>query len=216
MIKNIQEKKNEILFVIKNEIQEIDAKYRTGKSLDKYRIVLNNRKLENNVKDYISNYLSDIYDTLIAWDMNKRGAKILKLPEIIQSFKKNTECFMELEGIGTDITKIKESDLETIKIILCKLYYKLDLMKSGARLVSFSKTMHFIFPNLFMPMDRQNTLRYFYSNYNESFNKYFEIFTFFLSIAHEEIEWKEIIGKEQWNTTIPKIIDNAIILQMKK
>jgi hypothetical protein len=34
------------------------------------------------------------------------------------------------------------------------------------------------------------------------------------SIAHENIDRNKIIGKNEWNTTIPKIIDNAIILKM--
>ena len=34
-------------------------------------------------------------------------------------------------------------------------------------------------------------------------------------IAHEDIEWNKIIEKKKWNTTIPKTIDNAIILKMQ-
>jgi hypothetical protein len=214
MIKNIQKKKEEILEIIQDKIHIIDEKYRSGKSLDRYKIVLKNRKQEKNIKKYLSNdsYLFDIYKTLEAWDMNKRGAKLRKLSEIKQSLMKNIDYFLEIEKIGTDIVKI---NLDRIKPILQKLYNEIHLMESNARLVSFSKTLHFIFPNLFMPMDRQNTLSYFYSNPNdESFNKYFEIFSFCYDISREDINWNKIIEKKEWNTTIPKIIDNAIILRM--
>jgi hypothetical protein len=214
MIENIQVKKGEIIDIINNKINLIDSKYRKGKSLDRYKTVLNNRRIEKNVQKYLynENYLSDIYKTLEAWDMNKRGAKLNKLSEIKSSVKDNIKYFIELENLGANILNI---NLEEIKPIVKKLYNNLDIMKSNSKLVSFSKTLHFIFPHLFMPMDRKNTLNFFYSNSTtESFNKYYEIFMFCNSITHENIDWNKIIGKNEWNTTIPKIIDNAIILKM--
>jgi len=213
MIKDIQNKRNEIIEVIKNKIIEMDQRYRTGKSLDRYNIVFKNRKNEKNVIAYLSNddYLLDIYKTLEAWDMNKRGAKLRKLSEIKKSFNKNIDYFSEIENMGANIIEI---DLEKLKPIIQNLYNELYIMESGGKLVSFTKTLHFIFPHLFMPMDRQNTLQYFYGNTNESFNKFFEIFSLSYDIAHEEINWQKIIKNNGWNKTIPKIIDNAVILKM--
>jgi hypothetical protein len=65
-----------------------------------------------------------------------------------------------------------------------------------------------------MPMDRTNTLEYFYNNTGESVNKFLEILEFSYKLTKEEIEWKKYLNKGKWNTTIPKIIDNAIILKM--
>ena len=178
MIKNIPEKKKEILETLKNKIHTIDENYRSGKPLTKYKTVLENRKSEKDVRKYLlnENNVSDIYKTLEAWDMNKRGAKLRKVSEIKQSFEENIDCFIELEKMGADILEI---NLEKIKPILEKLYNKLHIMESKAKLVSFSKTLHFIFPNLFMPMDRKNTLNYFYSNFmDESFDKYYKILSF--------------------------------------
>lgn len=216
MINNIQKRKEEILETLKNKIHTIDENYRSGKSLEKYKAVLKNRKSEKDVRKYLlnENNVFDIYKTLEAWDMNKRGAKLRKVSEIKLSFEKNIGYFIKLEKMGDDILKI---NLENIKPILEELYDKLHIMESEAKLVAFSKTLHFIFPNLFMPMDRKNTLNYFYSNSMDvSFDKYYEIFSFSYDIAHENVEWNKIIGKEKWNTTIPKIIDNAIILKMQE
>lgn len=209
---DILEKKDKIIEIINTKINSMDTFYRTGKSLERYLLVLNNRKNESNVKKYLSNdtYLTDIYKTLSAWDMNKRGAKLNKLSEIKQSISDNMELFLEIERMNANIIDINFMNLLPI---VKKLYAKLCIMESGGKLVSFSKTLHFIFPHLFMPMDRQNTLMYIYNNTSESYNKFVEIFSLSYYIAQENINWKNIIGKNKWNTTIPKIIDNAILLR---
>jgi hypothetical protein len=212
MMQNIQRRQKEIIEIIKTKINCIDENYRSLKSLNIYKTVLQNRKDTKNVKEYLlnENYISDIRKILEAWGMNKRRAKLRELSEIKQSFADNINCFVELEKLGADILTI---DIEKTKPILECLYNSLRIMKSKSRLVSFSKTLHFVFPDLCMPMDRTNTLDYFYNNTSESFNKYYEIFEFSSAIAREGIEWNNIIGKGEWNTTIPKIIDNAIILK---
>jgi hypothetical protein len=210
------EKREEIIEIIKDKINDIDQIYRTGKSLDRYITVLINRKNEKKVEKYLTNddYLKDIYKTLEAWDMNKRGAKLRKLSQIKQSFNKNMDYFIEIENMGANIIGI---NIENVKPVVKNLFNELYLMESNSKLVSFSKTLHFIFPYLFMPMDGQNTLKYFYNNASESFEKYFDIFSFFYDIAHEEIDWQKIVNdKNKWNTTIPKIIDNAIIIKMSQ
>jgi hypothetical protein len=214
MIKNIERKKLEIIDIINYKIHEIDEKYRKGESLDKYKTVLNNRKKEKSVRAYLSNdkYISDIYQTLKAWDMNKRAAKLKEPSEIKKSFIENMDYFIQIEKIGEDILEI---NIENIIPIIKELYKKLRIMESSSRLVSFSKTLHFIFPKLFMPIDRRNALQYFYNDQaNESFKKYLDIFSFGYDIAHENLDWDKIVGKKEWNTTIPKILDNAVILRM--
>lgn len=52
----------------------------------------------------------------------------------------------------------------------------MELMESGGRLVSNSKAMHLILPNLIMPMDSANILKFFYGNVSESKDKFLEIF----------------------------------------
>ena len=82
-------------------------------------------------------------------------------------------------------------------------------MNSKGRLVSNSKIMHFILPHLVMPMDRKNTLMFFYNNTGESKNKFLEIFESSWYIA-KRMNLSYYLD-DDWNRTIPKIIDNAII-----
>ena len=88
-------------------------------------------------------------------------------------------------------------------------------MKTGGKLVSNSKLLHFLFPSLLMPMDRANTLSDFYRNAGESINKYIEITKFCFEITNMPENWENYLGNG-WNTTVPKMMDNAIILLMEK
>jgi len=64
-------------------------------------------------------------------------------------------------------------------------------------------------------MDGANTLQYFYGNANESTDKYIEIIELSYEIIGMNENWWKYLDKG-WNTTIPKMIDNAIILLIGK
>jgi len=126
-------------------------------------------------------------------------------------FKKNlVSCIPELLQLE-EIEKSNECDIYRLLQALNSTYNKMDLMKTDSKLVSNSKLLHFLFPNICMPMDRNNTLTYFYKNTGESENKFLEIIQF----SHELMKNnQDLTGflDDNWNTSIPKLIDNAIIL----
>jgi len=64
-------------------------------------------------------------------------------------------------------------------------------------------------------MDRANTLSYFYGNTSESLDKYIEIIKFSFEIMKKPENWENYLDNG-WNTTVPKMIDNAIILWVGK
>ena len=63
-----------------------------------------------------------------------------------------------------------------------------------------------------MPMDRQNTLRFFFGNTNESESYFLKIFGYSYEIA-KKIDLRQFLDKT-WNLSVPKVIDNAIISKM--
>jgi hypothetical protein len=72
--------------------------------------------------------------------------------------------------------------------------------------------MHFILPDLVMPMDRQNILTFFFGNTNESGSHFLKILCYSREIA-QKIELCQFLDKE-WNISVPKIIDSSIISKM--
>jgi len=85
-------------------------------------------------------------------------------------------------------------------------------MKTSGRLVSNSKVMHFVLPDLVMPMDRENTLRFFFGNTGESPSRFLDIMDCSYHVARK-IDLRRFLDKK-WNQSITKVVDNAIISAM--
>lgn len=212
MNKDWDEKRKEILETIKTQIKKINETYRSGPDYYFYKKILHQRKQYQYIECFLKEdyNIEILYATLVAWDMNSRGAKMLYYDEFKENIMECSDKFKQLEII----TQVQDYQcfFKLIFPTLKNLYDKLNLMKTDGKLVSNSKLLHFLFPDIFMPMDRTNTLMYFYGNTSESYNKFEEItkFTFSFMNDHrgELIEFLD----DQWNTTIPKLIDNAIIL----
>ena len=152
-----------------------------------------------------------LYATLVSWDMNSRGAKMKYFTEFRASILSSLRQLSELEVWE----RSGNLNSTTSMLILRNVYDSLNLMKSGGKLVSNSKLLHFLFPNSYMPMDRNNTLFYFYGNTGESPNKYAEIIELSFEIMNMAENWGTYLDSN-WNRTVPKMIDNAIILLVGK
>lgn len=182
--------------------------YRKGPDLYFYKRVSEIRKKSALRRLFEDTYFFELlYATLTAWDMNARGAKMKYYDEFKQNLYKNKDLFFELEKFK--LSQLTNEQFLEVKEKLGNLYDNLHLMKTGGRLVSNSKIMHFILPDLIMPMDRQNTLRFFFGHTLESRNKFLTIFECSYLIASK----LNVAGlfDSNWNFSIPKIIDNAII-----
>ena len=157
-------------------------------------------------------YLEAIYATLVSWGMNNRRAKMKYFDKFKTAILKNKKSLLSLEGHELD--QLTQNEFAAVKRTCDKIYSNMDIMDSAGKLVSNSKTMHFILPDLIMPMDRQNTLEFFFGNGSESKRRFLTIFQSSYLIA-KTIDLKPLTD-EKWNLSIPKIIDNAIMSYMTK
>ncbi|MGB2807490.1 MAG: hypothetical protein WBC22_07110 [Sedimentisphaerales bacterium] len=212
MIKEHEKKIKQIVECIKNNrIQEIDEKFGNGPELYFYKKVINLRNGSKNIESFLRDErnLEIVYATLVAWGMNSQAAKMKYFDE----FKANIlSCKKEIEQLES-FWENGNIDMEEMNCCLRETYEKLHLMKGKAKLVSNSKLLHFLFPEKLMPMDGKHTLHYF--NAGESVNKYLEIIEFSFEIMDMEDNWQKYLSGD-WNTTVPKMIDNAIILLVGK
>ncbi|MDR0704972.1 MAG: hypothetical protein LBF88_08290, partial [Planctomycetaceae bacterium] len=125
------------------------------------------------------------------------------------------------------IEKLKETDNQ-LKEKIDFLFNNLQLVaENKPPLVTFSKTMHFFLPNLFMPIDRKFTLPFFYrkapfnpknhvpfsKDHQSQIQIFCDIFEQFRQFAnkHRSSLETQINPNSRWNRNIPKIIDNIII-----
>ena len=90
-------------------------------------------------------------------------------------------------------------------------------MKSKRRIVGVSKALHFLLPDLIMPIDSSYTMPviYGYNRYSNDREKetkdFIHIFRKTVEIAQRLNLSPSDIDGDGWNTSIPKLIDNAII-----
>lgn len=212
MIKNKQQKIQSIVSTINPQISKINEVYRTGPDLYFYTRIIKLRKGSASITSFLDNQycLEMLYATLVSWDMNSRGAKMKYFNEFKESLMACKNEFKILDSIGHK-PNVHSFPFKHLR----QTYAKLDLMKTNGKLVSNSKLLHFLFPYLLMPMDRKNTLAYFYGNTGESINKYVELTAVGLEMLTQRNNWDQFLD-DKWNQTPPKLIDNAVILLMKQ
>lgn len=211
MIINREDKKAEIIEIISNRIGVINDLYRTGPSLYFYKRLNSLRNDAVNISEFINNNynVEIIYATLVAWDMDSRGAKMKYYDEFRENLISCLAHFIQIEEYHNNDNPY--ANFQQIIELLKNTYENLNLMETNGRLVSNSKLLHFLFPKLCMPMDRTNTLMYLYGNTYESINKFVEINQLSFEIINSIANWTQYLDNN-WNTSAPKLIDNAIIL----
>ncbi|MCZ7398971.1 MAG: hypothetical protein O8C62_04710 [Candidatus Methanoperedens sp.] len=213
MIKDSSKKIEEIIETIKKRSSEIYDNFGTGPSYHFYKRLYQLRNDYNNIELFLSKdyHIDLLYAALISWGMNSRRAKIKDFDQFRQSICSCSDQFKDLETFEKEGIK----DFNKLKPILQEIYGNLSLMKTSGILVSNSKLLHFLFPKVCMPMDRTYTLSYFYGYADESLKKYIEITELSYEIMNLPENWGNYLD-DKWNTTVPKLIDNAIILLEEK
>jgi hypothetical protein len=171
----------------------------------------------SNKAKFSDKFIELTYTTLIAWNMNQRGAKLSDFDIFRESLLENKSMILSLKKY-----KIESSlNIDLLTHTIKSLFQNLNLVAiDKPKLVSISKTLHFFLPDLFMPIDRSYTIKFFYRNtnihkdYDKQFEIYMEIFKEFnqLSINYDFNKHKD----KGWNRNIPKIIDNIIIAYIKE
>lgn len=210
MIPNREDKINAIVNIVTTRIVEINSRYRSGPSLYFYRRVFALRREFPNVSSFLSkdHNLEILYAVLVSWDMNSRGAKM----KYFDDFKVSLiSCRPELEAIENKLANFDITQEDEMLRLIKNVYSNLELMKTKGRLVSNSKCLHFLFPSLCMPMDRVNTLQYLYNNTYESTDRYLGIIRFQFEVMRQSVQFEKYLD-DHWNQSVPKLIDNAIIL----
>ena len=186
--------------------------YRKGPDLYFYKKTIDLRRSKplTELFEESDRYIELMYATLTAWDMNSRGAKMKYFDGFKHSILANKERLIQLSS--ERLETLQKGRIGEVKTRLEQIYTNLHLMESGGRLVSNSKVMHFILPDLIMPIDRQNTLNFFYGHTNELESYFIRIFGYSHEIA-QRIDLRQFLD-DTWNLSVPKVIDNAIISEM--
>lgn len=191
-------------------------KYRSGHDLNYYRKIMELHRKFNNCLDSLwqkEEFYCLIMETLKKWNMNQRGARLTTIDKFKDSIRKNAEDLIKLSKLK--LTRLNQALLNEIKPKLREIFSNLNVMETNSKIVGVSKTLHFLLPDLVMPIDRKFTLNFFQINLPSNPQREKEIFIdilqTFYDIAKSLALTENDVDGEKWNTSIPKLIDNAII-----
>lgn len=203
--------------------QKFSDTYRTGeKSFVYYREIIDEHINYKDINIFLNkdDFYELIYKTLSAWNMNQRGAKLKSIEEIKNSVLSFKNEIIELSKYR--IEELNEKELSDVLEKLKPIFINLKPMQSKRQIVGTSKLLHFLLPNLVMPIDGKFTMQFIYGHnkYNPEINSEFKdfknIFINFYKIIKKFNIHKGDIDNQSWKASVPKIVDNAIIgIQIK-
>lgn len=171
-----------------------------------------------------NSFIEYLYATLACWGMHRmdKNTRMTEFDIFKNSVIKSKVFFIELSN-----ERLRETNIEDKKDKILKIYRNLKIMSrdDSPRFVAHSKIMHFLLPNLIPPMDKGHIIYFFYGK--DRTTKKGKVVKVIPIIKDEEKlfidtlkEFQEIANKlnlreqdlkNKWDTSIPKLIDNAII-----
>ena len=193
-----------------------DLKNKWTKGIKDHGKVIRQIRKENEISKLLvrDSFLDDVYNVLRSFGMDSRSAKIKNLQEFKYNILKNKDKIIFLSQY--ELEKLSTKDFESLKEPILQLFKSMRIMKSHARLVGFSKTMAHLVPDLIPPIDRQKIHLFFYGHTNlphgvdAEADRFWAILSYFYKICKEVKISKNNWKLEGFNSSVPKIIDNAI------
>ena len=159
-------------------------------------------------------HLDMIYAVLPAWGMHRMGktyTKVVDYNHFIEEIMKQKDIIYGIKNKKID---------ETIIPIICNLLENIRVSVSDSYLVSSSKVLHHIIPNLICPIDRKysiNFLMYQKNTFKDTpqLKSEKELSEIFITGMYSFIKKHETILQNNvdnvFNTSVTKIFDNLIV-----
>ena len=166
------------------------------------------------IDKFSDEFLELLYVTLSVEFKNQKLGKLKDFSIFAESIKKHQENFKELSPLK--LRDLDEWDWEECREILEDLFSDLELVNGKSSVIAFSKVLHFMLPNLIVPIDRKNTMRFFYGKkYScfKSLENQYQTFWNLETVFSEFVKRNKVSQyiDDTCNLNIPKILDNAII-----
>ena len=158
-----------------------------------------------------------LYATLTSWGLHRMGPGYTKLNDIEKirtSIRMQEENILELAPYRID--NIKNDQVVFVALKIWSVIENLQIGVGETKIVSGSKALHHILPDLIPPIDGQYTLRFFYNNRGTALSQgdeiaFKEMFPYYCKIASARTKSIEKYVGYGMNTSKSKVIDNAIV-----
>lgn len=180
--------------------------------------IRNSKDYEELLNDNL--YFEYVYSTLACWGMHRmdKNTRMANFDKFKSSILENQKDIIALSK-----ENLVDADLEKLKPALNRIFSSLNVMSrdEAPKFVANTKVMHFLLPDLIPPMDKGHIFYFFYGGINDKGKKklpqikdedllFWDILLRFKEIAKDlNLNSKDRLNS--WDTSIPKLIDNAII-----
>jgi len=195
-----------------------------GESFGGPSIYFYHRALQEMEKNFLKlPHIEAIYAMLPAWGMHKMGKTKTKIV-VFDEFKR------QIEARKSQLFELRGKRLSEVNIgELSELLVSMRFSESDSRLVSSSKVLHHIIPNLICPIDRQHSITFLLqdkSNFhrneykNDDEKDYANIFLSgmrkFIEVDDNKVILEEQRNTNDFNTSLTKIFDNLIMVFVRE
>jgi len=160
-------------------------------------------------------FLDYLYATLTAWGLHRmgpQGAKLVSFDTFACSLRDHGSrldkfCLLRIESLtAPDVSVLSDS--------LWAIIEDIQVSATKSKIVAGSKTLHHLLPNLVPPIDREHTAEFFLWGNQMQYRQremFLDVFPRLVALAKNMVgQVHEYIGRG-FNTSLPKIVDNAIM-----
>ena len=212
---NYEEKINDLI----ENMEKYHKKFYDKNKFTGPSLYFHKKALEIISKEDIAKHLEYVYAVLVAWGMHRMGSSGAKMNHFNVFRDSLDKCWDKI--IFLRKVSLNEIEKEDVQKELKVIFDSIKIMDSSIKLIAHSKVLAHLVPNLIPPIDREYTLfflrgkKYVPKKEWDFFNEI--LIKFFLPIAINEkfknnvIKWRKNKQQFDWDTSIPKIIDNLII-----
>ena len=222
-----------------NVIEHIKTLMTSPKNFEGPSVYFHQKAIEcaRNDKEFLGvRHMEYIYATLVSWGMHRMGPKGAKMPAFKPTFigePNFSDSILKYEKFfrrwkGVSIETISQTEFEDFLRELTTVCFEIQATTLDSRLVSSSKTLAHILPDLVPPIDRQYTLQFFYGTKSHPINdnKYGEeVFKKVMTAMYNFYQNPENVKNatdylndkgQKFCDSLPKIFDNIIVNYISK
>jgi hypothetical protein len=168
-------------------------------------------------------FIDYLYATLTAWGLHRmgpRGPKLVPFDTFAQNLKK---VGPDLDGFcSLRIEECQARGLGPLVDALWGLIRRLALSATKSQVVTGTKALHHLLPDLVPPIDRRYTAEFFgwgAQMQGREQEMFAEVFPMLVGLAPAAKAVADAYLGRGWHTSVPKLVDNAVIgfvMEMKR
>lgn len=179
---------------------------------DSHRLTIDRRRALGSAAAAVDDdeFVTSLYRTLGRWGIGTRASTLVPRDQFAAQLRIRRAEFEQL-----DMVHIEDPGLDVDAVVgqVWTLVAELPIVRNVARIVSATKTLHHVLPDLVVPMDRRWTGAFFMWSPVDPQNRQYQTFWLtyrdMITVARQ-VQPSQYVGTG-WKTSPAKIIDNAAI-----